>query len=281
MSFDRRRQWTDGLRRIPLSAVLSAAGAEADRHDKAKWHTTAGVLSVNGVKFINWSLGRGGGGAIDLAMHLNAMDFNSAVQWLARSCPCPPLPTLTPAPQPRLVVPPPDAAQLGHVIRYLHEQRRLPNSILAPLVQAGLLYADSCANAVFLLEGQEQRAVGAELRGTRGGSWRGMAPGSRKDLGYFGVGSAHAQAVVLCESAIDAISCAVLYPDRLCISTAGARPDPAWIPALLAQGHRLFCGYDADPTGDSMAQGMSTLHPLIVRLRPSQHDWNDVLLHSA
>lgn len=280
MSFDRRRQWVDGLRRLPLSAVLLAAGAEADRQDKAKWHTAVGVLSVNGVKFINWSLGRGGGGAIDLAMHLNALDFNGAVQWLAQRFPCPPPLKLALLPQPRLVIPPPAVAQLGHVIRYLHEQRRLPNSILAPLVQTGLLYADARANAVFLLRGEEQRAVGAELRGTTGAAWRGLAPGSRKDLGCFCVGPAHAQAVILCESAIDAISCAALFPDRLCLSTAGARPDPAWLPSLLAQGSRLYCGFDADPTGDSMAQAMIVRYPMIERLRPSQHDWNDILQHA-
>lgn len=281
MSFDGRRQWVDGLRRIPLSALLLAAGAQADRNDKAKWHTARGVLSVNGVKFMNWSLGQGGGGAIDLAMHLTSLDFNSAVLWLARSCPCPAAPTPPPAPKLRFVIPPPDADQLDHVLRYLREQRRLPNRILAPLVGSGLLYADARANAVFLLRGKEQRAVGAELRGTRGGSWRGLAPGSRKDLGYFRVGPPDAPVVVLCESAIDAISCAALFPGRLCLSVAGARPNPAWLASLLAQGRRLYCGFDADPTGDAMAQAMIALYPTIERLRPSQHDWNDVLQHSV
>src|SRR5437867_11434707 len=50
--------------------------------------------------------------------------------------------------------------------------------------------------------------------------WRGMAPGSPKDLGSFSLHSPHATTVVLCESAIDAISCFALHPDRFCISTA-------------------------------------------------------------
>ena len=37
--------------------------------------------------------------------------------------------------------------------------------------------------------------------------WRGMAPGSQKDLGYFSVQEQDATMVILCESAIDAISC--------------------------------------------------------------------------
>ena len=111
-------------------------------------------------------------------------------------------------------------------------------------------------------------------------AWRGLAPGSRKDLGYFACGPAHANELVLCESAIDAISCAALYPDRLCLSTAGARPNPAWLPPLLAQHHRLYCGFDADPTGDRMAHAMTAIYPAIQRLRPPLHDWNDVLTAS-
>ena len=86
MSVEPYRRWVDGLRHIPLPEVLRAAGAEAHRHDPAKWHTAHGVLSVTGAKFFNWNRGCGGGGAIDLAMHLNACDFPAAVQWLTQRC---------------------------------------------------------------------------------------------------------------------------------------------------------------------------------------------------
>jgi hypothetical protein len=272
----------DGLRRIPLPEVLRAAGAEADRHDPAKWHTARGVLSVNGAKFFNWNRGRGGGGAIDLAMHLNACDFNAAVQWLTQRCVAAPAPPQrAPSSQPVLTLPTPAAGQLDRVQRYLREQRRLPEALLKPLRDAGRLYADRCANAVFVLLGKEGRPVGAELRGTSATAWRGLAPGSRKDRGYFACGPAHANELVLCESAIDTISCAALYPDRLCLSTAGARPNPAWLPPLLAQHPRLYCGFDADPTGDQMADAMTAIYPAIHRLRPPRHDWNDVLTASA
>jgi hypothetical protein len=42
----------------------------------------------------------------------------------------------------------------GH---YLTDQRRLPDSLLDPLVQTGRLYADPKANAVFLLLGKKNR----------------------------------------------------------------------------------------------------------------------------
>jgi len=282
VSFEPHRRWVDDLRHIPLPEVLRAAGAEADRHDPAKWHTALGVLSVNGAKFFNWNQGRGGGGAIDLAMHLNACDFTAAVQWLTPRCVAAPAsPQRAPASQPALTLPTPAVEQLERVQRYLREQRRLPETLLKPLQDAGHLYADRRANAVFVLLGKECRPVGAELRGTSAIAWRGLAPGSRKDLGYFACGPAGAREAVLCESAIDALSCATLYPDRLCLSTAGARPNPAWLPSLLAQHHRLYCGFDADPTGDQMAAAMIVLYPAIHRLRPPLHDWNDVLTTSA
>ena len=282
MTFEQQRRRVDDLRRIPLPDLLRAAGAEADRREPAKWHTAHGVLSVNGVKFFNWNQGRGGGGAIDLAMHLNACDFNAAVQWLAQrfSLPTARSPAFMPTSS-HLRLPTPDGAQLPRITRYLTEQRRLPDTLLRPLANSGRLYADRRANAVFVLLGMEGRPVGAELRGTSATAWRGLAPGSRKDLGYFACGPAVAREAVLCESAIDALSCATLYPDRRCLSTAGARPNPAWLLLLLAQHHRLYCGFDADLTGDQMADAMIALHPSIHRLRPPLHDWNDVLTASA
>jgi hypothetical protein len=83
--------------------------------------------------------------------------------------------------------------------------------------------------------------------------------------------------VILCESAIDAISCFLLHPSSICLSTSGARPNPRWLPALLSQHLAVYCGFDSDAIGDAIAAQMMALHPSLRRLRPSQHDWNDIL----
>jgi len=153
----------------------------------------------------------------------------------------------------------------------------LTPSLVERLIASRTLYADQRANAVFLLLGKKNEPVGAELRGTSGISWRGMAKGSRKEQGYFSVGVHQAKTIVLCEAAIDAMSCSILIDDCLCISAAGARPNPAWLPTLLRPGHTIHCGFDADATGDQMADAMMALHPAIRRLRPTRHDWNDML----
>ena len=281
------RARADRLRALPLPVVLAALEATRDPHDPAKWHTARGVLSVTGAKFINWNQGVGGGGAIDLVMHLRQFAFTPALQWLQeRFDSTPPTQPAAQAPVNALALPAPAPRLWPRVQRYLIEHRHLPASLLAPLVHSGAIYADAHANAVFLLGASPASAVGAELRGTClrgfGGQatsqpWRGMAPGSRKDLGFFSVSLAAPQAIVLCESAIDALSCHALHPTYRCLSTSGARPNPAWLPALLPLDLPVCCGFDADPTGDTMAQRMMALHPSIRRLRPHAKDWNDAL----
>lgn len=278
MTFWQRKELAQHLRAIPLETVLPLCGAQKDHDDKRKWHTSAGALSVTGAKFMNWHDSVGGGGAIDLVMHLNHLDFKAAVDWLAHHFPGarPPQP-VPPTPPSQLRLPPPDPSKLGRVKEYLAQQRGITPTLLDPLIQSGTLYADTRANAVFLLLGKESLPVGAELRGTTQRVWRGLAPGSQKDLGCFSIPATPLPGIILCESAIDAISCFALHPHHRCLSTAGARPNPRWLQPLLNQGHPVYCGFDADPTGDDMARAMTALHPTVKRLRPPKHDWNDVL----
>ena len=87
--------------------------------------------------------------------------------------------------------------------------------------------------------------------------------------------------MVLCESAIDALSCQTLYPDHRCLSIAGARPAPTWLLALIAKGLPIYCGFDADPTGDANAHRMHDFHPSNRRLRPASKNWTDLLRQRA
>jgi Toprim-like/Protein of unknown function (DUF3991) len=289
-NFDEFRRRADAVRQIPLEAVLAFRGALRDRHDRAKWHTERGPLSVTGSQFTAWHAGQGGGGAIDLVMHLAQVDVGPAVQWLERHLAAGSIPVAQstpsasgrPAPVPQghgpLRLPMPNDRQLARVRRYLKERRGLAGSVLEGLIQSGKLYGDRRGNAVFLLmTGTPNRPVGAELRGTGPRVWRGMAPGTRKNMGFFWLGAPPSRQLVLCESAIDAISYYQMHPDWLCVSTSGVRANPAWLPALITRGYEIHCGFDADEPGDAAADRMITLHPTVLRLRPSAHDWNDVL----
>jgi len=272
-----QRARANRLRAYPLEPILAQSGACPDPRDPCKWHTARGVLSVRGAKFFNWHCGTGGGGAIDLVIHLHQLSFPDALGWLeqhgAPSALDPP-PSGSSSPL-RLPIPAP--GRLHALRRYLVDQRALPHTLVDALTASGDLYPDSHANAVFLLRDAHGQPIGAELRGTGPTSWRGMAPGSRKDLGCFSFPPFPRPNVILCESAIDALSCHLLHPDHRALSTAGARPNPAWLPDLLAQGCRLHCGFDLDPTGQAMAQAMIALHPSIQLFPPPLHDWNDAL----
>jgi hypothetical protein len=270
------RQRAQKLRAVPLVSVLQLCGAQPDPYDPRKWHTSKGVLTVTGAKFMNWNCGRGGGGAIDLIIHLHEIGFGQALEWLENHFGAAAILPVAPPSRSPLLLPPPCPEQLERVRRYLMGDRQLPPALLEPLIQSGSLYADTRANAVFVLRGKLGQPVGAELRGTSACAWKGMAPGSRKDHGFFAV-PVTAEITVLCESAIDAISCHALHPQYRCLSTAGTRPNPAWLAELVSQDHQLYCGFDRDETGEAMARSMIALYPSIQRLRPSHKDWNDEL----
>ncbi len=225
----------DRLRPVPLDTVLTLRGPRRDRHDRAKWHTERGPLSIADAKFFNWHQDQGGGGAIDLVMHLAGVDCRTARIWLASyasaGLPTTALLAVDPSGGKPATVWRPDALRLPQGdprrlarVRHCLTHRRGPcTSLLEPLLELGQLYADSHAKVVFVLvAGKARRAVGAKLRGTGPRVWRAMAFGSNKDLGYFWIGARAAREIVLCESAIAALS-------------------------------------------------------TVRRLRPSAHDWNDVL----
>ena len=193
MRFDKRRERTEELRRLPLTTVLRAWGAQQDPADKCKWHTSQGTLSVTGAKFINWHSGTSGGGAIDLIIHLEDCRFIQALDWLQHHLPAGQLghktetqdsdlvrPSAT-AQSASLIMPAARPDRLRRVRSYLQSERGIPPLMIESLIEVGKLYADAQANAVFVLLGKEGEVIGAELRSSHS-TWRGMVPGTRKDV---------------------------------------------------------------------------------------------------
>ena len=294
------RRRADAVRSIPLVTVLTAWAAQRDWRDRNQWRTERGPLTVTGAKFFNWHLEEGGGGAIDLVMHLGSMEAAAAIVWLEQQLgrgpaaassasrawqpsPAPSSRRGAPAPPRTLHLPRASQAQLERVRRYLTGPRCLAPDILEPLIDTGRLYADPRGNAVFLMvAGKPQRPIGAELRGTGPRIWHGLAPGTSRDAGYFWVGTQGSRTIVLCESAIDAISCYQLHwkqrhTECICISTAGVRSDPPWLHPLIARSYHISCGFDTDGPGEAASSQMISRHPSLQRLRPPAHDWNDAL----
>ena len=290
MIWHRLRETADRVRDRSLEPLAERLGYRRDPRHRQRWLRDGSLLSIRGSQFFDHAQGHGGGGAIDLVMHARNCGFREAVAFLADGPVTPPA-AAPPAPC-ALCLPAPVTAHWPPVRDFLARLRGLEPALLEQLLRADTLYADRRRNAVFTCRNRSGTTVGAELVGTRplpdGSTFKGLAPGSRRDRGGFWLttGSVPPAAVLLTESAVDALS-AVLLPapglpaDCLVASTAGtARRLPRWLHAF--QTLPLLCGYDADPAGDQAARALLRLHPRLQRLRPlGAKDWNDLLRRRA
>ncbi len=273
----------------PLAVQL---GYRKDPANPARWKRPGSVLSIRGAQFFDHRQGRGGGGAIDLVMHVRGCRFRAAVEFLERHGGLPqPAPATPPARRHGLRLPPPADRLWDPVRDFLATARGLDPALLERCRQEGILYADSRRNAVFVCRDRHQHPVGAELVGTRpapdGRTFKGMAPGSRKARGglWLPANIDDLDAILLVESALDALAALrllapTLPPDTLLASTAGiATSLPPWLQAFRAP--RILCAYDADRAGDQAADSLRRHTPHCSRLRPvGAKDWNDLLRRS-
>ena len=274
-----RDELTRRARDIPLVDILAFIDATIDQHDPKRWDTPIGPISISESKFYCWTHQLGGGGSIDFVMLLLDLKFIEAREWLVSKFTLeenikskifrePPLHTPIPQASPK---------NLLHVMDYLVQQRGLLEKDLIPLINKGVLYADHRRNAVFVLLGKEKSHVGAELRGTGQTRYRGLFKGSKRTHGFFYAGSEDAKYCIVCESAIDAISCQILFPGWLSISTSGVWASPPYLPKLLRRGIQVYCGFDNDNAGHLNADRMIGLHSSVIRMTPTGKDWNSDL----
>jgi hypothetical protein len=263
------------LREIPLEEVLALSNGVKDKHDTKRWHTTIGRISIEGQKFFNWSLGTGGGGAIDLAKQLQNSDFKTAKDWLINNFFREPLTATKPK---KNKAPTKNESRIACVKDYLIRQRKLPEEIIKTLIHTGQVYADNYNNTVFLLLGKEKITTGAELCGTSNLPWKGLYKGSKRHEGFFYTGDPSASNCILCESAVDAISCEAIYPGQLFISTSGVLSKPKYLKALLKRYETVYCGFDNDDAGEKSATIMISTYPVVRGLRPIRKDWNSQII---
>jgi hypothetical protein len=292
------RRTTESIRDIPLIQVLATAGYVKDKDDSAKWRGPAGIISIdvkNGKsRFFNHSNQQGGGGAIDLCIHLFGFDFKGAVAWLGSEF------------RPGLAVgaalhsvreaaieaarhptplPVPDALTWPRARDYLIKIRGLSPKAVDVLHEKGRIFSDGFANLAFVYTHfKTGEGVGCELRGTDPEiPWKGFR-GVKKATGFW-IRKRNSREVVIVESAIDAISFAQLHPDRICdvVSLGGVGVAQArQIAQEAKQADKILTiGFDADTAGDQVAAGIIHEFPQTQRLVPTKgKDWNDDLLKS-
>jgi Plasmid recombination enzyme/Protein of unknown function (DUF3991)/Toprim-like len=285
------------VRDFPLEQVAYELGLDPDPKDKHKWLNADHIINITGSKFYDWQVLKGGGGAIDLVMHVNHYDFKQAVTWLndrlgssamleatgyyARE-------VVLKQPVPQFTPPVVDADKWQQVSSYLKSERKLPSSLIDALHQQGLIYADDKQNAVFLRRSLDgQTITGASLRGTIGtdNKFKGLARGSKRSDGWFyfqrgGQSNDPIQRAVLVESAIDAMSIAVLERTEsrktIYLSTDGAGHVPGEFLRALPN-KSVIVAYDNDSFAEEMAQKVMSVLPNSVRRAPHAKDWNEDL----
>jgi 5S rRNA maturation endonuclease (ribonuclease M5) len=287
----------DKVRDIPLEQVAHELGLDPAPKDKHKWEHENHTINITGSKFYDWQHLKGGGGAIDLVMHVNSCDFKQAVAWLndrlgegamlqAASYHVREIAQNEPAP--KFTPPVQEQSKWQQVKTYLTRERRLPSSLVDSLHQQELVYADDKQNAVFIRRSLDEETItGATLRGTAGAdnTFKGLALGSKRNAGWFhfqrgGHSGTPIQRAVLVESPIDAMSFAVL--DRtdsrktIYLSTDGAGMVPLEFLRTLPN-KSVIVAYDNDQPGNLMALHVMEQLPNSVRKSPKAKDWNEEL----
>ncbi|MEA5573887.1 toprim domain-containing protein [Calothrix sp. UHCC 0171] len=141
------------------------------------------------------------------------------------------------------------------------------------------------------ISGDSAATTGAFLRGTQGedNTFMGYASGTKRTEGWFyfhfgGKATDEVEKVVVCKSAIDAISCCAL---SLAVSSGVpqtrmmflAVDSPKSLPLdFLKDITNITVACDNDSVGRSTAQAIKELLPQTIVKQPKTSDWNTELL---
>ena len=302
---DSLKQQADQLRDLPLEDVAWQLGLTKTKGD-GKWKGENHIINIDSPKWYDFSSGvdKGGGGAIDLVMHVNECNFRQAIAWLhdrfgsegmlkaATHHTRQQAQEIAKEPAPQFQPPAADESQWSAVYRYLTQKRGLPKNLVQALHDSGLVYADHQQNAVFVMRNLNGETTGAFLRGTRGedNTFMGYARGSKRESGWFYIGSGgqptdEIQRVVLCKSPIDALSLAAIEIQ----AQSGLQRERTMYMAVdsllclpveyLKSIPTVVAAYDNDTALNEVARAISELLPQATRARPNALDWNLELMH--
>jgi hypothetical protein len=299
------RQQADQLRDLPLEDVAWQLGLTKDALGDGKWKGLGHIINIDSPKWYDFSPGvnKGGGGAIDLVMHVNSYNFKEALTWLNdRFGESGMLKAATHHAHnqateiafelhPQFQLPAEDENQWSAVHKYLTQKRGLPENMVIALKERGLVYADSNQNAVFVMRNLDGETTGAFLRGTRGedNTFMGYARGTKREAGWFYIGRGgqsieEIQRVVLCKSPIDALSLAAIeiqaqsgmpQEKTMYMAVDSTRSLPV---EFLRTIPKVVISVDADIAGNETAREIQELLPTAQRMQPKAKDWNSELL---
>lgn len=292
---ERLRENANRVRDIPLSVVFERLECKPDRRDKKNWDTPAGRISVKGQKWYNHDLDVGGGGAIDLVMHLAGADYKGALAYLgaelgtdsavsaalartqeeAAKAATEKAPSLIPEPRPE---------HIGQVREYL-VKRGINARLVDHQIERKRIFATAVeshdrvyVNAAFRLESSD--GEGVEMRGVSG-KYHGM----RGKKGVYSISTAKEyDKAVFVESSIEALSYATLALERgekvKAISTGGSAVKTLQnaVQAEIDKGVRVVPAFNTDAAGKRFSERVTAMSGEQPEEPPfHQNDWNDYL----
>jgi hypothetical protein len=286
------------LRDLPLREVAYHLGLHLN--SKGNWEGQGYVIKIIDAKFYDYSGAQfGGGGAIDLAMHLLQCNFRQAVAWLhdifgesemlravthhARTAA---QEIVSQELVSQFAPPLSDNSRWDAVRSYLVDTRKLPATVIDNLHSVGLIYSDPKQNAVFVMRSWSGEITGAFLRGTYGfnNTFYGLAKGSKRNKGWFhfttgGQDEGKIVRAVLALSPIEALSVAVLDHSLLQKTIYIAVDSPRCMPVeFLSYFKEVVAAYDSDATGEEISAAVKKVLPQTTRLKPKARDWNQQLI---
>ncbi|BDA75893.1 plasmid recombinant protein (plasmid) [Calothrix sp. PCC 7716] len=297
------RRTLNQLRDIPLYQVAWHLGLIKGKDNK--WKGDKHSINIDGSKWYDFhpSQNKGGGGAIDLVMHVGDYSFKQAVAFLndrfdeekmlasvthhARASAQDIAKSESVLPFEPVI----DSKNWDKVKKYLTQERGLHPRLVETFHEQGLIHADNNQNAVFSMRNLNGELEGAFLRGTVGenNTFMGYAKGTKRDKCwfYFQSGSqsiSDVEQAVLCKSPIDALSIAQLEveagaKDKKVPTIYMTADNAESLPIEFLQSiPTVLCAFGNDNARDSLASTTRTLLPNAQQIKPSAIDWNLELL---
>ena len=283
------------LRDIDLDSIITGFGYEKDKKQSDSrrnvYETSVGKISIQGTKFFNFSENKGGGGAIDLAMHLKNCSFKDACNFLGGTTRKNYYSEKEKIKETN--IPERDGSKINIVIDYLVNTRKIPSDFVNLMVKHNAIYANDYGSVVFkhtsFTASPEYITTGATIRGTKN-KFKQTLGNKSEGLFWFGKSVKEAKEVILAESPIDIISYFCLKsgsPDNCnnCYISLSGISFPSSLKEILCFKNIILALDNPDFEKNVSARAanlrlekeIKLINPKVIREIPKLKDWNEDL----
>jgi hypothetical protein len=272
------------LREIDIQCLCGLQGFKQDANDPRQYKKEGYRITIKGFAWYDHEASKGGGGAINLVMHLMNCTFNDAVEFLASQDLSAVTLTKTEPSKKQAsgnsYVPVRFNDNLAHVMDYLTIKRGINPALVKWCVDKGIIYADGFKNCVFLYG-----ANGCELRGTSKIKWR--AAHGRLEQPFL-LPCANTSTIAIVENAIDALSYRQIHKSHAVAAIGGNANKTIMTRVVELVKSRwnleLASAFDNDIGGETAHAALLKIaeeHGIkdkVYRVKPMTKDWNEDVL---